>query len=401
MKPATLKTFLAGASALGILAGGAANAQEEIVVGMAVAQTGWMEAYDGEGTKMAQMYFEKLNEEGGLLGKQIKVLVADTKTDRVEGAKVGQTMVQEGADLMLVSADYDYGAPAALQAQKAGIVSFFLGASDPKAGVLGVGPFSFTSANAAQLEGATMADWGYQEKGFRKGYSLVDESIEYNKSICAGYDWIMGAKDDAEIVGTDTFKGLDPVISTQITRMSDAIASGGVDHIMLCSTNPGAASALRQIRAAGIDLPVFGGTSMDGSYWTEAVPGLKDFYVPSLALTKDDPRASVNEVTEAYAAKYGAGPASQYAYLIYGMLDMWVAAVKEAETTDAAAVVEVMNGFDSFETTVGLRKLTPELHIQTEIPMLVTSYEGGEQTLVTEWSVGMPIPQEVLYRLAK
>ena len=133
MKPATLNTFLAGASALGLLAGGAANAQEEIVVGMAVAQTGWMEAYDGEGTKMAQMYFEQLNAEGGLLGKQIKVLVADTKTDRVEGAKVGQTMVQEGAELMLVSADYDYGAPAALQAQKAGIVSFFLGASDPKA----------------------------------------------------------------------------------------------------------------------------------------------------------------------------------------------------------------------------------------------------------------------------
>ena len=401
MKTATLKSVLAGASALGLIAGGPAAAQEEIVVGMAVAQTGWMEAYDGEGAKMAQLYFEKLNAEGGLLGKQIKVLLADTKTDRVEGAKIGQSMIQQGADLLLVSADYDYGAPAALQAQKAGVISFFLGASDPKAGVLGVGPFSFTSANAAQLEGATMADWGYEEKGFRNGYSLVDESIEYNKSICAGYDWIMAEKPDATIVGTDTFKGLDPVISTQITRMSDAIASGDVDHIMLCSTNPGAASALRQIRAAGIDLPVFGGTSMDGSYWTEAVPGLKDFYVPSNALTADDPRESVNEVTAAYAEKYGAGPASQYAYLIYGQLDMWVAAVKEAGTTDASAVVEVMNGFDSFETTVGLRKLTPELHIQTEIPMLVTSYADGEQTLVTEWDVGMPIPREVLYRLAK
>ncbi|MDF2230966.1 ABC transporter substrate-binding protein [Albimonas sp. CAU 1670] len=188
MKPTTLKSILAGASALGILAGGPAAAQEEIVVGMAVAQTGWMEAYDGEGTKMAQLYLEKLNAEGGLLGKPIKVLVADTKTDRVEGAKIGQSMIQAGADLLLVSADYDYGAPAALQAQKANVISFFLGASDPKAGVLGVGPYSFTSANAAQLEGATMADWGYTDMNFRKGYSLVDESIEYNKSICAGYD---------------------------------------------------------------------------------------------------------------------------------------------------------------------------------------------------------------------
>ncbi|MDF2230967.1 ABC transporter substrate-binding protein [Albimonas sp. CAU 1670] len=211
----------------------------------------------------------------------------------------------------------------------------------------------------------------------------------------------MGLKDDAEIVGTDTFKGLDPVISTQITRMSDAISSGGVDHIMLCSTNPGAASAVRQIRAAGIDLPILSGTAMDGTYWVEAVPGLKDFYLPSNNLTQNDPRDSVNEVTAAYAAKYGAPPATQYAYLIYGMLDMWVAAVKEAGTTDAKAVVDVMNGYDSFETTVGLRKLSPMLHIQTEIPMLVTSYADGKQTFVKEWDVGMPIPKEVLYRLAK
>lgn len=401
MKSVTLKSFFAGASALGLLAAGPAAAQEEIVVGMAVAQTGWMEAYDGEGTKMAQLYFEQLNAEGGLLGKQIKVLLSDTKTDRVEGAKIGQSMIQAGADLLLVSADYDYGAPAALQAQKAGVISFFLGASDPKAGVLGVGPLSFTSANAAQLEGGTMADWGVTEMGFRKGYSLVDESIEYNKSICAGYDWIMGLKEGATIVGTDSFKGLDPVISSQITRLTAAIRDEGVDHIMLCSTNPGAASALRQIRAAGIELPIMAGTGMDGVYWTDAVPGLKDFYLPSLTLTSNDPRASVNEVTAAYAAKYGAAPATQYAYLIYGMLDMWVAAVKQAETTDAKAVVEVMNGFDSFDTTIGLRKLTPQLHIQTEIPMLVTSYADGKQTLVKEWDVGMPIPNDVLYRLAK
>ena len=176
-------------SMLAITAAPQARADDGITIGMAVAMTGWMEAYDGEATKMAQLWVDQQNAKGGLLGKPIKVVSGDTKTDRVEGAKVGQALIQQGANLLLVSADYDYGAPAALQAQKAGVISVFMGASDPKAGVVGVGPFSFTANNAGQLEGAVMADWGMKKKGLKKGYMLIDETIEYNKSVCAGYDW--------------------------------------------------------------------------------------------------------------------------------------------------------------------------------------------------------------------
>lgn len=127
---------LATALALGARPAAAADG---ITIGLAVAFSGWMEAYDGEAAKMAQLWIEQTNQKGGLLGKPIKVVTADTKTDRVEGAKVGKQLIDQGANLLLVSADYDYGAPAALQAQKAGVVSVFMGASDPKAGVIGVG----------------------------------------------------------------------------------------------------------------------------------------------------------------------------------------------------------------------------------------------------------------------
>jgi branched-chain amino acid transport system substrate-binding protein len=69
-------------------------ADDGITIGMAVAESGWMEAYDGEATKMAQLWVERENAKGGLLGKPIKVISGDTKTDRVEGAKVGQALIQ-------------------------------------------------------------------------------------------------------------------------------------------------------------------------------------------------------------------------------------------------------------------------------------------------------------------
>ena len=385
-------------SALFLAAVPQARAEDGITIGMAVAMSGWMEAYDGEATKMAQLWIEQQNAKGGLLGKPIKVVSGDTKTDRVEGAKVGQDLIKQGANLLLVSADYDYGAPAALQAQKAGLISVFLGASDPKAGVVGVGPFSFTANNAGQLEGAVMADWGLKKKGVKKGYMLIDETIEYNKSVCAGYYWEMKTE-KATVVGRDTFKGLDPTISSQITRLNDAISKEGVDHIMLCSTNPGAASSLRQLRAAGINLPVFAATAMDGTYWLNSVPGLKDFYLPSQALAVDDPRSAVNEISAAFAKKFGKVPTTQYAYPIYAYLDMWAKAVTEAKTTDAKPVVAILNGAKDQDTVLGPRTFSPKLHVQTSIPMFVMSYADGKVTPLEQWKITDTIPDPVLYRL--
>ncbi|MDR6953329.1 branched-chain amino acid transport system substrate-binding protein [Ancylobacter sp. 3268] len=377
-----------------------ARAADEITLGMAVAFSGWMEAYDGEATKMAQLWVEEQNAKGGVLGKKIKVITADTKTDRVEGAKAGKQLVDAGADMLLVSADYDYGAPAALQAQKAGIISVFIGASDPKAGVLGVGPLSFTANNAAQLEGAVMAEWGYEKKGLRKGYMLVDETLEYNKSACAGYEWMLPLK-KGELVGQDSFKSQDATISSQVTRLSEAIRTKGVDHVMLCSANPAAASALRQLRAAGIAIPVLSATAMDGTYWVNSVPGLKDFYLPVQALVKDDPRPDVNALTAAFEKKYGKPPTTQYAYPIYAFLQMWAAAAVKTGTTDSKAVVGALNEMGDFPTVIGPRSFSPKLHIQTRNPMFVVSYDGDKETSVGEWTISQAIPDAVLYRLKK
>jgi branched-chain amino acid transport system substrate-binding protein len=395
--------FLISAFMCGTLLFGApqtAAADDGITIGMAVAFSGWMEAYDGEAAKMAQLWIEQTNAKGGVLGKQIKVITADTKTDRVEGAKAGKDLIDQGANLLLVSADYDYGAPAALQAQKAGVISTFLGASDPKAGVLGVGPLSFTANNAAQLEGAVMGEWGYDKKGFRKGYMLIDETIEYNKSICAGYEWAFPKKGGA-IVGQDTFKGLDPTISSQITRLSDAIRTGGVDNIMLCSTNPGAASSVRQMRAAGITLPIMSGTAMDGTYWLNSTPGLKDFYLPVQALTVNDPRPAVSEITAAYTKKYGKPPTTQYAYPIYAFLELWAKAVTKTGTTEGKAAVAEIDKSDKAETVLGPRTYTPKLHVQIGMPMTVVSYANDKETPVEEWQIKDTIPDAVLYRLKK
>ena len=122
-------TRLALGSALGALmltAPAAMADDEKIVVGFATAASGFMQAYDKPAEDAARIRIDEINKAGGLLGKQIEIVAADTKSDRAEGAKAGLEVIDKGADLIVVSCDYDFGAPAALAAEGAGKISFFI-----------------------------------------------------------------------------------------------------------------------------------------------------------------------------------------------------------------------------------------------------------------------------------
>lgn len=379
----------------------AAQAADDIVIGFAVAQSGSVAAYDDNGTKTAQIFIDDINARGGVLGKKLRAVFADTKSDRAEGAKAGQEVVNQGADLVVGTCDYDFGAPALLQAQKAGKISVFLCAEDAKAGVAGVGPYAFTAGVAAQLEGASLAEWGYDKQGYRNAYVLLDDTVEYTKSVCAGFDWLF-PKRGGTIVGRDTFKNGDASIASQVTRLRTAMAAGKVDAIVFCSYLPGGSSAIRQIRAAGIDLPILASSTFDGTYWLDAVPDLTNFYVPVQAsVYGDDPRPEVTALIERYRQKFHDGPVTEFAFPIYSFLQLWAQAVEKAGTVDAAKVVAVLNAFRDEPSILGPRSFSPQLHIQDRSPFLIVSISNHTGKVIDSWRVSEPIPNEVLYRLKK
>ena len=368
---------------------------EEIVIGFATAISGFMEAYDKPAQDAAMIRIQEINEAGGLLGKQIKVVVSDTKSDRAEGARAGAQVIDEGADLVVVSCDYDFGAPAALVAESAGKVSFFICAESIKAGIQGVGPHSFSASVLAAVQGATMAEWAYEKRGARKFYRLLDTWTEYNKGICDGFDWKLPQLEGAELVGSDTFVNDDASIAAQITRIRGLAEEP--DAIMLCSMMPGIVSAIRQIRAAGIETPLLNGSGADGSYWLDAVPNLSNFFVPVQgSIYGDDPNPAVNEFNKKYEEMTGAPPASQYTYPGYVMVDLWAKAVERAGTTEAGAVVAELEKMNGEETIFGPRTFTNEIHHQNQSRYLIVETSNGKPAVIDEWTIAEPIPLEAL-----
>jgi len=386
-----MKRLMTALAATTCLTAPALADDEKIVVGFATAETGFMQAYDKPAQDAAMIRIAEINAAGGLLGKQIEVVNADTKTDRAEGAKAGLTVIDAGADMVVVSCDYDFGSPAALAAESAGLPSFFLCAESIKAGIQGVGPNSFSASVLAAVQGATMAEWAHSKKGARTFYRLLDTWTEYNKGICDGFDWMLPQLADAKLVGEDTFLNEDASIAAQITRIKALPEEP--DAIMLCTMMPGAVSAIKQIRAAGINSMILNGSGVDGSYWLSAVPDLSNFFVPVQgSIYGDDPNPDVTAFNAKYKEVTGGDPSTQYVYPGYVMIDVWARAVERAGTTETAAVVAELEKMNAEPTLFGPRTFTSEIHHQNRARYLIVETQAGKPGVIDEWTISEAIP---------
>ena len=396
----TLKTLTFGLLVPFMLAHAMPLAQaqsSDIVIGFANAKSGWVEAYDTPARRAALIGIDEINAAGGLLGRKLKVLEADTKSDRAQSARAGLELLDAGADLIVVSCDYDFGAPAALEAQKVGKISFFLCAEDIKAGIQGVGKNAFSSSVLAAVQGATMAEWSYQKRKVRSAFVLLDSTIEYSKGICTGFDWMFPQLKGTTIAGRDTFKNGDASIAAQISRIKALPKEP--DAIMLCSYIPGAASAVRQLRAAGISALILNGAAVDGSYWLDSVPGLSNFVVPVQgSIYGDDPNPKVEAFNKTYTAKYGARPSSTYVYPGYTLIEVWAKAVQRANSLDAGRVTAELESMRNEPTLFGSRTFTSAIHHQNQARLLVSEIKNGKPGIVDSWTLSKPVPLEVLLK---
>ncbi|MEN4966774.1 ABC transporter substrate-binding protein [Brucella intermedia] len=370
--------------------------EDEILIGLAIAESGFMAAYDSDGTKSVKLWIDDQNAKGGLLGRKIKSITVDTKTDRAQGSRAGQELVDQGVDLLVVSCDYDQGVPAASAAQRAGIPSVFLCAMDPKAGVQGAGALAFTSTIAAQVQGAAGAGWINSKHGAKTYYSLLDTTTEFDKSVCAGFEW--AAKEvGMESIGSDTFKNDDLSIQSQITRILSLPKKP--DVIALCSWIPGGASAVLQLRSAGLTMPIIATSSFDGTYWTDAVPNLDNLYVPVQASVHgNDPRPEVNAYIDRFKEKFGEAPATMYGVPIYPFMELWGAAVSKVGNTDGASVVQELETLKDAPTIIGPMSFTPEWHIQRDAEIVMLGFKDRKPVALDTYRFGKPIPTNVLFR---
>jgi branched-chain amino acid transport system substrate-binding protein len=371
---------------------GDAPAGEPLIIGAAVASTGFMEAYDGPPMVAVELAIEDLNAGGGVDGRPIELVTADTQSDRTVGVQAANTVLDRGAEAVIVSCDTDFGSPAAVTAQSRGVVAMSLCAGEFEFGPDGVGPLAFTMGSSTALESAVVAEWA-AEQGWESVYVLRDESILYSTTLA---DFFVQRWEElgGTVAGLDTFSNEDASIASQIGRMQEAT----FDAVFLGSYVPGGATAIRQLRAAGIDAPVLGGVGFDGNYWLDSVNGDPgELYFSTYgSIVGDDPSAAVNELVERIEAATGAPPPTALSLTGYSAVEALAIAIEQAGTTEGEAVAAALESFRDQPLLVGPTSFDERLHIAVDRPMaIMTIVDGDLQFVESRRPESTPLPDGV------
>jgi branched-chain amino acid transport system substrate-binding protein len=381
-----MKLAVLAASALAFAFSAASQAADKPVFGLVMSFSGWFQPIDADTIAGAKLAVDEINAAGGVLGQPIELVQFDNKSEPPLGADGAVDVIGKGAKAILFPSDFDFGAPGAYVAQQSNVIAFS-GASDPKFGVKGVGPLAYSTSNASQAQGALLAEWAFKDKGWKTGYVLLDNTIAYTKSLCAsmGTRWKEVAGADA-LLGQDTFLNGDASIAAQITRITSLAKKP--DVIFFCSYAPGGPSAIRQMRAAGIDAAILTGESLDGDYWIGTVPDLSNFYVVNYGSKYgDDPEAGVNDFFKRFAAKYGKPADVSYGLRGYSAVQAWAKAANKAGSLAGDKVAAVLDTFDKEPLVIGPTTYTKDLHIQTTRPMSIIGVTAGKFAAVGRFTV--------------
>jgi len=334
-------------TAVGLFLGISATAQQaiaaddEIFIGGALSLTGVQAPLDEPGLKGAQVAVKALNDTGGVLGKHVKFVNLDGKSDPVTVGNNAVELIDQGAKLIVAPCDFDFGGPASREAQKAGLVGISTCASDPLYSSWSLGDKQFTLSMWNTTMGATGAEYAFNERGWKTAYVVTDQFIAYTKSLSkyfvAHFKAIGGT-----ILAEDTYTQGDQDFSAQLARLKALKTKP--DVIFISSYMPDLGTIIRSIREVGIDSPVMGGDSYDDpGLW--AALGEKfgsDVYFVTHTWMGPEAQPEMKSFLEKYKAMYGSAPDTAFVATGWDTIMLMAQAVKIAGTTDGAAVAKAL-----------------------------------------------------------
>lgn len=374
--------FLAAtALALVIAAPAAAQEGEPIRVAALYSLTGGLSSLDGPSLKGAELHVHQINEAGGVLGRPLELVVFDTRTDQQVTATAAQEAVSSNIVAGFGQSDTTFVMAAAPTFQEAGIPFVTSGATHPMLPTW-VGENMFMAAFGDDDQSYAIADYAYDELGLRRVYVWTDNSMDFTRALTQFFVERFQER-GGEIIAEDFFMMGDTDFSAQIARL--AAVDPAPDGVFVSAIPSEAGLSVRQIREAGITMPIVSGDGFDTQLVSE-VPGpelANDVWFSTHTYLADD-RPEVQGFIDAYTAFHGGPPENSFAPLGYDAIGLIANAIETAGSDDPAAIREALAATRDYPAVTGVISYTRENMVPPK-PVSIVMVSGGEFSVEHIW----------------
>ncbi len=331
--------------------------------------------YDATFAAVEQLVKET-NARGGIKGHEVRVIQADNRSDPQQAVLAVQKVIEEGADVLFFSGEALTAAAGSPLAEEHDKLNFAI-ATEPGWGPPTTGRLSFSSNPSLLSEASGGASFLF-DRGIRRPFLFRDTSLIYGKVHCSGFEQTW-EKLGGTIAGSVDFENGDESIASQVSELRSADA----DAVVMCSYPPGGAAAIKQIRAAGIDVPILGPASFDGVFWLKGIPNTENIYVTSNGSAYDPPDEAMAKLFESLERAGVETDVSSALLAAYAAGQLMLGAIEETGSVDGNVLADALEAKPR-ATIMGRVSYTKADHYPTETRWPVYVYSNGKPTLVTD-----------------
>jgi branched-chain amino acid transport system substrate-binding protein len=368
--------LLSGLLAASLLTGcGSQQSANEIKLGADLEMTGNNATFGQSAANGAKLAIKQVNANGGVLGKQLSLVVADNKSEAAEAANAMQKLITQDKVVAVIAPIASSSVVAGSQVnQDNKVLAISPTASNPKVTVdpsTGkVRDFLFRAAFIDPFQGSVMANFASKSLHAKTAVLYLDKSSDYAIGLGQFFKETF-VKNGGTILDEEAYLAKDTDFKATLTKMK----SLNPDVVFLPGYYQEVGMIIKQSRELGLNMPFLGGDGWDSAKLPEIAgkTALNNTFF-SNHYSPDDNSPAVKSFVESYKQEYGQTP-DAFAALSYDATMMIIEAMKAANSADPVKIKDQLAKTKDYAAVSGMISLN-ETHDAVKSAVIIEMKEG-------------------------
>ena len=376
---------------LGLIVGCGTSSPKPIKIGAIYNLEGSQASLDTPSAEGAKLALKELNSSGDILGRKLKLILYDGKSDLATISKAARQLVEnDKVPLIIGFSDTDMALAGASIAASSNVVFITSGATSPKLPEQ-VKDYLFLACFGDNVQASAGAEYAYKTLNLKTAALLVDIQMEYTvllaKYFTERYEELGG-----QVVLEDTYYGGTKDYSIQVNHLK---ALNKTPDMLYIAAGPDDIGAIvNQFRESGINMPIFGGDAYDTPLLAETAGKYANdvYFTTHVFLDENSSIERVKQFVSAYKKEYGKLPENSFAALGYDTVMLASDAIQRAGSEDANSIVSALLNTRNLQLVTGSISFENGSRIPQKSVSIVSVKEGrlALEAVVTPLKVPPP-----------
>ncbi|MFA6287169.1 MAG: ABC transporter substrate-binding protein [Opitutaceae bacterium] len=343
-----------------------------IKIGNYAAITGKDGTFGDSSTKATRLAIDEINAAGGVLGRQIELVVEDTQSKPGESATVVKKLITRDRVVALIGE-----VTSSRSLEGAGVAQAFkipmLSPSATNPAVTATGDHIFRACFIDPFQGSVLATFSRDKLKARRAAILTSISSAYSTGLGEVFRKQFPSS-GGEIVSDQKFAEGDKDFNAQLT----AIKAAKPDVLFVPAYYTEAALIAKQARELGITVPLIGGDGWEAPELVQIAGAAIEGCYYSTHYSAESPDPKVRAFVKKYRERFDNRTPDGMAALGYDSAYIMVDAIRRAGSTEPAKIREALVATKGFEGVTG--RIDMDVNRNASKPAAILTIKDGKFT---------------------